>query len=132
MRRGFGWGAAILGILLLVGVGVGAYNWGLHQGLEQSGSVEVVRHVGGHGFGFFPFFPFFLFIPLLLLAIFAFRMPWGRHWDHEHDHGPGPGPRDRWEQRIDELHRRMHEREGGGAGPPDQGGAGAGDRPPSA
>ena len=41
MRRGFGWGAAILVILLLVGVGIGAYNWGLNEGLEQSGNVVI-------------------------------------------------------------------------------------------
>ena len=53
MRRGFGWGAAILVVLLLVGVGIGAYNWGVTEGLERTGEgVEVVRYVGGHGFGF--------------------------------------------------------------------------------
>src|SRR5918996_5501088 len=87
MRRGFGWGAAILGILLLVGVGLGAYNWGLTEGLERSGEgVEVVRYIGGHGFGVFPFF---LLFPLFFLALFAFRgAMWRRHGDH-HGHGPG-------------------------------------------
>ena len=117
MRRGLGWGAAILVILLLVGVGIGAYNWGLSEGLEQSGNVEVVRYVGGHGFGFFPFFPFLL-IPLFFLALFAFKgFGWRRHWAHEHGLGPnGPGMHGRWEQGYEEWHRRQHEVGGGTSG----------------
>jgi hypothetical protein len=116
MRRGFGWGAAILGVLLLVGVGIGAYNWGLTEGLERSGEgVEVVRYIGGHGFGFFPFF---LLFPLFFLALFAFKgAMWRRHWDH--GHGPGdhvPGERHgSWEQGYEEWHRRQHEGAGGGS-----------------
>ncbi len=117
MRRGFGWGAAILVVLLLVGVGIGAYNWGVTEGLERTGEgVEVVRYVGGHGFGFFPFF---LFFPLFFLALFAFKgAMWRRHWDHDGGHGPGehgPGGHGRWEQGYEEWHRRQHE-SGGGSG----------------
>lgn len=122
MRRGSIWGAAILVILLLVGVGIGAYNWGLNEGLEQSGNVEVVRYVGGHGFGFFPFFPFVL-IPLFFLALFAFKgFGWRRHWNHEHgggdhDHsGRSDGGRHGWEQGYEEWHRRQHEVGGGTSG----------------
>jgi hypothetical protein len=114
MRRGFGWGAAILVILLVVGVAIGAYNFGVDEGLQQTGSqVEVVRYVGGHGFGFFPFF---LFFPLFFLALFAFKgAMWRRHWDHDHGHGPGGqhGPGGRWEQGYEEWHRRQHESGGG-------------------
>lgn len=121
MRRGYGWGAAILGILLLVGVGIGAYNWGVSEGLERSGeATEVVRFVG-HGFGF----PFgLLFVPLLLLAIFAFKgFFWRRHWDHDHGHGPdgpgaqatGSGGHGPWQQGFEDWHRRQHE-VGGGQG----------------
>ena len=115
MRRGFGWGAAILVILLLVGVGIGAYNWGLNEGLEQSGNVEVVRYVGGHGF--FPFFPFFLFIPLFFLAIFAFKgAMWRRHGNHhDGEGGHGPGMHGRWEQGFEDWHRKQHEVTEGGA-----------------
>jgi hypothetical protein len=122
MRRGFGWGAAILGILLLVGVGIGAYNWGVSDGIEQSGkAVEVVRYVGGHGFGFFPFF---LFFPLFFLALFAFKgAMWRRHGGHDHPHG-GRGP---WEHRFEDWHRQQHEVGGGGVG-----GGGAGGEPSSA
>ena len=118
MRRGFGWGAAILVILLMVGVGIGAYNWGVTEGLERTGEgVEVVRYIGGHGFGFFPFF---LFFPLFFLALFAFKgAMWRRHWDHDGGHGPGGhgsgshGRSDRWEQGYEEWHRRQHENGGG-------------------
>lgn len=123
MRRGWGWGAAILGILLLVGVGIGAYNWGLSEGLEQSGNVEVVRYVGGHGYGFFPFFPFFLFIPLFFLLLFAFKgFGRRRHWNHDHgEGGPGPGPHGGWEQSYEDWHRRQHE-VGGSSGTSGAGG----------
>lgn len=113
MRRGFGWGAAILGVLLLVGVGIGGYNWGLNDGIEQGGNaVEVVRYVGGHGFGFFPFF---LLFPLFFLALFAFRgAMWRRHGDHHHGPGGhGPGGHGPWEQGYEEWHRRQHESGGG-------------------
>ena len=89
MRRGFGWGAAILVVLLVIGVAIGAYNVGLDEGLQQSGNVEVVRYVGGHGFGFFPFF---LFFPLFFLALFAFKgAMWRRHGQGHNGHGPGSG-----------------------------------------
>jgi hypothetical protein len=120
MRRGFGLGAAILVVLLLVGVGIGAYNWGLSEGVDQSGkAVEVVRYVGSHGFGFFPFF---LFFPLIFLALFAFKgLFWRRHFDHDlahQAHGPGghgPGGHGRWEQGFEDWHRRQHEVATGGA-----------------
>jgi hypothetical protein len=113
MRRGFGWGAAILVVLLLVGVGIGAYNWGVSEGLEQTGAgVEVVRYVGGHGFGFFPFF---LFFPLFFLAIFALKgLWWRRHGDHHHD-PEGHGSRGPWERRFEDWHRLVHEGGSGGA-----------------
>lgn len=112
MRRGGGIAAAILAILLLVGVGIGAYNWGVSEGLERNGeATEVVRYVG-HGFGFFPFF---LIFPLLFLAIFAFKgFGWRRNWDHDHPHGThGPGGPGRWEQGFEDWHRRQHEVGGG-------------------
>ena len=121
MRRGFGLGAAILVVLLLVGIGIGAYNWGVSEGIDQSGkAVEVVRYVGGHGG--FGFFPFFLFFPLIFLALFAFKgAMWRRHWDH--DGGPGghhgPGGHGRWEQGFEDWHRKQHEV---GTGGPDAGG----------
>ena len=115
MRRGFGLGAAILVVLLLVGIGIGAYNWGVSDGLDQSGkAVEVVRYVGGHGFGFFPFF---LFFPLIFLALFAFKgAMWRRHGDHGHGPGGhGPGGHGLWEQGFEDWHRKQHEVGTGGS-----------------
>ena len=123
MRRGFGLGAAILVILLLVGVGIGAYNVGLDEGIQQAGNgVEVVRYVGHHGFGFFPFF---LFFPLFFLALFAFKgAMWRRHGDHGHGPGGhGPGGHGRWEQGFEDWHRKQHEaKEEGRTGGADAGG----------
>ena len=117
MRRGFGWGAAILVVLLVIGVAIGAYNVGLDEGLQQTGNVEVVRYVGGHGFGFFPFF---LFFPLFFLALFAFKgAMWRRHGQGHNGHGPGVrvwrglGGHSDWEQGYEEWHRRQHESGGG-------------------
>ena len=118
MRRGFGWGAAILVVLLVIGVAIGAYNVGLDEGLQQTGNVEVVRYVGGHGFGFFPFF---LFFPLFFLALFAFKgAMWRRHGQGHDGHGPGGrrlapgfGGHHDWEQGYEEWHRRQHESGGG-------------------
>ena len=118
MRRGFGWGAAILVVLLVVGVAIGAYNVGLDEGIQQTGNnVEVVRYVGGHGFGFFPFF---LFFPLFFLALFAFKgAMWRRHGHDDHGPGgrgpggPGFGGHHDWEQGYEEWHRRQHESGGG-------------------
>jgi len=124
MRRGFGLGAAILVVLLLVGVGIGTYNWGVSDGIDQSGkAVEVVRYVGGHGG--FGFFPFFLFFPLIFLALFAFK---GAMWRRHGDHGPGghgPGGHGRWEQGFEDWHRKQHEVGTGGTdagGQPSAGG----------
>ena len=115
MRRGFGLGAAILVVLLVVGIGIGAYNWGLSDGIDQGGkAVEVVRYVGHGGFGFFPFF---LFFPLIFLALFAFKgAMWRRHGGHgPGGHGPGGG-HGRWEQGFEDWHRRQHEVGTGGGG----------------
>jgi hypothetical protein len=123
MRRGFGLGAAILVVLLLVGVGIGAYNWGVSEGIDQSGkAVDVVRYVGGHGG--FGFFPFFLFFPLIFLALFAFK---GAMWRRHGDHGPGghgPGGHGRWEPGFEDWHRKQHEVGTGGTDAGGEPGAG--------
>lgn len=107
MRRSMWIGALLLVIVALLAVGVGAYNWGLTEGLERADSgVEVVRVVGGHGG--FPFglilFPLF-FIGIFALMKGAFWARAGRWGDHDHgggDHGP-------WASRFEDWHRRQHE-----------------------
>jgi hypothetical protein len=110
MRRWYGIGVALLVILGGIAIGVGAYNAGIHEGLERSGdAAEVVRYVGP-GFGF----PFGLVLfPLFFFGIFALMRGafWRRGWDG-HGHGPsGPGP---WGKggppAFEEWHRRQHER----------------------
>jgi hypothetical protein len=120
MRRGWAIVAGVLVVLALIGVGVGAYNAGLHVAVRdaaESGRVVVGPGYGWHGYGWggFGFFPFgLLFFPLLIIGIvllvrFAMGGPrWG---------GWGPGPhaprpdeaRSRLEERFDEWHRRQHE-----------------------
>jgi hypothetical protein len=121
MRRGMWIGVLLLVILVGIAVGVGAYNAGLHQGLEESGRTGEVVRVVGHGGGFFPFG--LILFPLFLLGIFALMrgMFWRGRWD-----GPGPGHwGERGPARFEEWHRRQHE-QGTGDHP------GAGGEPASA
>jgi hypothetical protein len=104
MRRGMWIAVALLVILGAIAVGVGAYNAGVSHGLAETGrSGEVVRVVGpGYG-GFFPFgfvFPLLFFFLIFFVIRGAF---WGRRW--------GPGHWDRREEAIEDVHRRLHERE---------------------
>jgi hypothetical protein len=108
MRRGTWIAVAVVVILLGIAVGVGAYNAGLREGMEDSGrAVEVVRVVDGRGF-----FPFGLILfPLFLLGIFAlfraafWRGRWGGHGSGQWGPGPGKGGREMFE----DWHRRLHE-----------------------
>jgi hypothetical protein len=123
MRRGLGFGAAVLGILLAVAIGIGSYNWGYDRGLAANGSVEVVRYAGAH-WGF----PFGLILfPLFVFGIIALvRGAFWRGGPHGHDHhgpwGSGPGGPGRWgpgPAMFEDWHRRQHEPaqgEGGSAG----------------
>ena len=99
MRRGFGFGAVILALLLAAAVGVGAYNAGFSRGAEESGA-EVVRVVGhGGGFGW-------VFFALLIIGLFAFKAAAWRRWHGHGHHGP-------WghEGGVEEYHRRLHEQD---------------------
>ena len=139
-RRGFGLLFWIVGILVLVGVGVVAYNLGVSQGLEASGQVvadgDRGPYIGGYGgygigFGFFGLLFPLLFL-LLLFGLFraAFRGGWGGHDRYYGRPGPwmgsgpgGPGGPGGWQggpppPMFEEWHRRAH-------------GEGSGDAPPS-
>ena len=109
MRRGMGILILLLAILGAVAIGVGAYNAGLAEGVEQSGR-EVVRVIGpGYGYGFFPFG--FILFPLLFFGLFFLlgRLLWRGRWgDHPHPHW-GPGPYGKGPSRFEEWHRRQHE-----------------------
>jgi hypothetical protein len=111
----------LLVILGGIAIGVGAYNAGLAEGLEQSGrATEVVRVIGpGFGPGFGWGFPFGLFLfPLFFIGIFLLVRGafWRRRWDGPgYGHG-GPGPWKGGRAMFDEWHRRQHE-EGSGDRP---------------
>jgi hypothetical protein len=104
MRRGTWIWVLLLVVVVATAVGIGAYNAGLSEGLEEAGRAGEVVRVVGPDRGFFPFglflFPLFFF-GLFFLARAAF---WGRGW---HGHGPwGPGGR---REAIEGWHRRLHE-----------------------
>jgi hypothetical protein len=133
MRRGWAIAlAATLGVLLLVGVAVGAYHAGVDAGVTRDGHVvEVVGRpgyaYGWHG-GFFPFGLFFF--PLAIIGVFllvrlAVGGPrWGGGWGHGPYGAWSPEGRARFEERAGEWHRRQHEQgstspdPGGGSAPP--------------
>ena len=114
MRRGWAIAAAILIVLVTVGIAIGAYNAGVDEGIRRAAdSDQVVQVVGGygHGYGFFPFgfflFPLFIFGTIFLVSR-AFRGP------NRGGRGPGYGPwseegRARFEDRAGDWHRRQHE-----------------------
>jgi len=122
------WIALVAALLLVAAVGSLAYSAGVAHGIEQSGKIVTAPggpypypYYGWHrpwGFGFF-------FVPLFFIAFWMLivRGPfWRRGWYGRGACGPGF---DR-ESRLDEWHRRAHERMGespfgdltGGATPP--------------
>jgi hypothetical protein len=121
MRRGWPIVATIVGVLLLVGVGVAAYNAGLDDGVRRGAEAgQVVEVVGGHGYGWHGgwFFPFgFLFFPLIIIGtilLVRFAVGGRRFWGPGYGWGAAHGPasdegRARFEDRFDEWHRRQHE-----------------------
>jgi hypothetical protein len=118
MSGNFRWGVPILALLLALGLGYGAYNYGFSQGVASSPQVAAAIRDGGHvghgypwlhgpfGFGFFPFFPFFAILFWILIAKVIF---WGRPWRHRW-YGPSDMP-----PMFDEWHRRAHEQSKGTA-----------------
>lgn len=93
MRRGIGISVVLLLILAGIAIGVGAYNAGFSQGLEESGRAGEIVRVIDRGPVFFPF-GLFLF-PLFFIGIFSLMRGafWRRRWDGSGHHGPGGGRR---------------------------------------
>ena len=156
MRRTMVVGAVILAIVAMVGIGLAAFNAGVHAGVTRElapggDADQVVRGVGpGYGWygyrGFgFPFglilFPLFIIgIVLLLRGAFA-RGRWGGpRWWGPGGWGPGApggpggyGPPGHWggPAAFDEYHRRLHEQPQTPAGPGDAPGGGTTREPPA-
>jgi len=110
MNNNFRWITIVAALLLAAIVGVFAYNYGVTQGVEQSGKIVTAAppagavpypYYGWHrpwGFGFF-------FIPLFFFAFWIFVVRglfWGRRWHH--------GAYGRCGGSLEEWHRREHER----------------------
>ena len=98
MRRGW---IVLLLVVVAIAAGIGGYNVGLSEGIEETGRAGGVVRVYGHGHGFFPFG--FILFPLFIFGIFALIK--GAFWGG-HGHGRGHGHFEDW-------HRRQHQ-EGGG------------------
>ena len=123
----FGAFAAIVLIAVIAGLGIGAYNAGVNEGIAEAaraaqaaGDAAPVVYPpyaggpwgygygngwGGGGFGFFGFLlfilGFFLFIGLIRAAF-----GWGRSGGGGRGHGGWDGRRERMEEYHRELHRR--------------------------
>jgi hypothetical protein len=116
MRRGFGIGAAILTVIVLVIVGAIAYNIGWSEGIGTHLPAGATNVPPGYyygpgmwhaGFGIFGF----LWFLLILFGIFwLFRLAfWGRRWHGGRWYGPGRGMGyGSFEERAQEWHRRQH------------------------
>jgi len=109
MRPAKAIGATLLALAVAVLIGVTAFHAGAAHGVAQASHGQVIRVVGpGFGWGFFGFFPFGLlfFFGLWFLMRGLF---WRRRWG-----GPGGPGGAQWEERrrrMEEWHRRQHERD---------------------
>jgi hypothetical protein len=131
----FGFLAGLLVVGLLVGLGVGVYQAGIAQGIVDAGRFPAGANVpvagygwhGGPGIFGIVLGIFFLFLIFgLIRAAFWRGRGSGPGWGHSsHGWGPGwsggpggegafEGWRDERERRIADLHRRLHEEDGGG------------------
>jgi hypothetical protein len=114
------WIALIAALLLAAAVGGVAYNAGVAHGVVESGKIAAPPGGGPYPYPY-PYWgwhrPFgfgFVFVPLFFLAfwmLLARGLFWRRGW-HRGACGPGFDPA----SRLDEWHRRAHERTA--SGPP--------------
>jgi hypothetical protein len=124
MRRGFGLFGLVVTAIVLVIVGVIAYNigWsdGLNTHLPAAGTTAAPAYYYGYGpqwggFGAFgALFGFFWFLLILFgifwlfrIAFFGRRM-WGGGWYGKGGYGPGHGMPPGIDERMQEWHKRAH------------------------
>ncbi|MEO8272839.1 MAG: hypothetical protein ABI620_02070 [Chloroflexota bacterium] len=139
----FGFFMTLLFVGVLIAIGAGIYQAGVAQGVIDAGRFPAGAPVpvSGYGDGYHGGFGFLgLLFPLLFLFLIfglvraAFSR--GRGWGHPgHGRGYGPGWGGGWDkgdgpmggpgqwreerdQRMSELHRRLHEEDGGSAAGP--------------
>jgi hypothetical protein len=137
MRRGFGIAGLIATTILLVIVGVIAYNVGWSDGVNThlpaatQGDGAPANYY--YGYGFHPFFAGFgiLWFLLILFGIFwlfrlafwgfAGRRMWGGGWGYYgrgmRGGGYGPGKGGRFEEMAQEWHKRQHGEQPPASGP---------------
>jgi hypothetical protein len=137
MRRGFGLFGLLITAILLVIVGVIAYNVGWSDGVNThlpAGTSAPAPYYYGYGPHFFgggfAIFGIFWFLLILFGLFWLFRLAFwgfagrrmmGGGWGHGRGMGYGPGS---FEERAQEWHRRAH-----GEQPPATG-SGSGSTPP--
>lgn len=108
MRRS-AWGAFVVTILALAGLGIGAYS--LYQAGYNQGLLETATDVVVPAYGFYP--PFGLFFGLIFLFVlfgvigrFFFGRPWRGgppHWARGWDGEGSP-----MEKRLSDWHEKAH------------------------
>jgi hypothetical protein len=119
--------AAIVVVAVIAGIGIGAYNAGVSEGVAEAAraaqaagegeAVVIPPYVGGpYGYGYghgwgggFGFFGFLLFILGFFLIIGLIRAAFG--WGRWGGGGRGPGGWDGRRERMEELHRELHRRD---------------------
>jgi len=123
----FGVLAVIVLVGVLAGIGIGAYNAGVSQGLadaaiaaQAAGDTPAVvfpGYIGHYGYGYggwggFGFFGIFFWILgfFLILGLLRAAFGWGRWRGGGTGPGHGPGGWNR-DERIAEMHRDLHRRD---------------------
>jgi hypothetical protein len=121
------WLAVIALVAVIAGIGIGAYNAGVSQGVTEAAraaqaagetpAVVYPPYVGGPwggygwggGFGFFTIL-FWILGFFLIVALVRAAFGWGRWGRHDYRGGPGSGWGGR-EERMAEYHRELHRRD---------------------
>lgn len=116
--------ALVIGALVVIGaaaITTGAYNWGLAQGIAESGRTIAALPAGAPfvyvwprpwGFGFFPIFPLLFFV-LFFFVIrgLLWRGPWRGGWGYRY--GGVPPAFDEWHRRAHDAERQAPRSSGG-------------------
>jgi hypothetical protein len=104
------WWLFAVAVLVAVGIGFGAYNFGFSQGVMESPQVAAAMRTGGYGYphGFYRPWPFGFFFPFFFL-VFWFIVVRALFWRGRWHGGRRWMGRDQVPPMFDEWHRRAHE-----------------------